>query len=134
MSVRLEGFESVLKALRNVPKVTRAVMVDVVGTSKAVLALRVQAAAPVDLGALRSKIVPSPRKGVMGFVAVEAGEAFGREPSIYVYMQEFGTEAQTAKPFIRPTAEQFGHTFIENVKRAGPQIERDMTTVGGRNL
>ncbi len=128
MSVRLEGFESVLKALRNVPKVTRKHMVQAVGESKTALAYRIRAEAPLETGALRSKILPSIRRGVMGFVAVESGEVFGREPSVYVYMLEFGTEAMAAQPFIRPTSEQYGHTFIENIKRTGPQIEREMST------
>lgn len=131
-TVSVEGLGAVVDAMRRVPDVTRARLVDTVDRSKRELAQLTAQAAPYRTGALREAIQPSARRGLTGFIGIAAGEIRGEQPSKYWHMVEFGTVHMAAQPYIVPTAERYADKFVTHVRRTGQDIERDLQSRGQR--
>lgn len=56
------------------------------------------------------------------------------QPSRRAHFVEFGTVHMAAEPFMIPAAESIKAPYLDRCIRAGKDIERDMSVVGGRNL
>lgn len=128
------GLEQAKRRVRRVPDATRDRLVEVVVRAKTELAQRTAQAAPSRTAALRQAIQPSPRRGLTGFVGIAAGEFRGQRPEVYWRFPEFGTVSMAATPYIVPTAERYGATFLSHVQRSGRDIERDLESRGQRFL
>lgn len=135
MPTRIEGLDHVRKALQDTPKEARAVLRNVVVDTVRIVAQRTAQAAPFETGALRQAIVGQPptRSGLNGYVAIDQGTFHGRQPSSYVLALEYG-KGPGARPFIRSTAERESAPYVSRLQRAGKEIERNLSAIGGRNL
>ena len=74
---------------------------------------------------------------VKGIIRVNSkGGAFGRvdKPSRRAHFVEFGTSKMPAEPFMIPAAESLRGEYLDRCLRAGKDIERDMSAVGGGRL
>ena len=123
--MKLEGFEATQKALLRAPEVARSHASNAVALSTFAVAQRARSLVPVgETGILKGAIESSKptAKGLTGRVGIAAGPAKG-----YWFFVEFGTRYMAARPFFRPAAELERETFIQNMRRIGPKMERDMT-------
>lgn len=130
--IAVDNMEATVRALARVPDVMRARLVDVTDVAKRELATLIARSAPRRTGALAQSYVPSPRRGLTGFIGVQSGEIRGQRPEVYWRMVEFGTVTMAAQPHIVPTAERYGLVFVGRVQKAGRDIEADLSSRGGR--
>lgn len=133
MSVQVLGRLGVEKALAETPKETRALLRQAIARTVRIAAQRTRQNAPYETGALREAIVGVEPKGrgLTGSVRILPGTFRGRVPSAYVYPVEYG---QHGRPFIRSTAEAEAGRFVAEVSKIGPELERNLENIGGRNL
>lgn len=127
ITIRLEGFDALLLALRRQPVLARKLLSQVVERSTFNVVTRARGLVPVDTGDLLHAIDSSTR-GLNGRVGITESRASGSQsPGVYWKFVEFGTVHQAARPFFRPAAEAEATPFIEAVRSIGPKLERDFS-------
>lgn len=126
VSIRLEGFESTLAALRRQPELAKSLLVKVVRDSSFRVADGARKRVPVRTGDLLQAI-EADSTGLKGRVSIRSDrdKITGQDPQVYWYFVEFGTFRSPAKPFIRPAAEDEEPRFIDDARAIGPRLERD---------
>lgn len=125
-TMKLEGFESLQRALVQAPALVKVHASGAIDVSTTSLASRARAKAPVKTGALKKAIVASRvRTGLTGTVGLGEGPADG--PRFYWRFVEFGTVHQRAQPFFRPAADAEAPDYIKRLKDIGPKLERDLS-------
>ena len=127
VTMKLEGFEQLQRALAATPAVAKAHAADAVQASAFAIAQRARGRVAVDTGALQRAIV-SDARGTSGRVGLRAGRDGDRDPGAYWRMVEFGTVHQPARPFFRPAADEEEPAFIKRMRDIGPKIERDLSS------
>lgn len=70
-----------------------------------------------------------PGKGGSALISAGARQI---NPRRYAHLVEFGARHMPAEPFMIPAADAQKGPALDRMKRAGQDIERDMTTVGSR--
>jgi hypothetical protein len=126
-TVRLEGFEATIRALKRQPDVAVKALKRVVHTSTFRLESVARGLVPVDTGDLLHAL-QSTSPGLTGRVFIGPGgrSTGGRvPPSVYGWMVEMGTVHRAATPFMRPAAETEEPKFIADARGIGPELERD---------
>jgi HK97 gp10 family phage protein len=125
VTMRLEGFETLQRALARAPDLVAALSSDAVQASSFAVAQRARALVPVASGDLRAAIesTSSGTNGRVGLVAL--GGPLG--PTRYWRFVEFGTARHPARPFFRPAADIESQLFINRMRAIGPRLERDLT-------
>lgn len=117
--MKLEGIESLKRAVTESPKELKRWSSDAVRQSTWAIADKMRKRAPVRSGTLLSSIdarVPV-ATGLTGRVFIE-GDAF------YWRFLEYGTVKMTARPFVRPAAEEESNPYIERFRDVGRKLER----------
>lgn len=124
VSMRLEGFERLQKALASAPEVAKLHASQAISTSTVSVAQRARALVPVDTGTLKAAIESqSPKvRGLTGRVGLNASAARG-----YWFFVEFGTVNMAARPFFRPAAELERNAFIKRMQDIGSKMEHDLS-------
>ena len=121
VTMQLEGFEALQRAIKTSPDLVRLHSEDAVSKTSFSTASRATALAPRGpTGRLKGSIKGTSR-GLNGRVTI-APEAF------YWRYVEYGTVNMTARPFIRPAAEAEGPHYINRMRAIGPKLERNWPT------
>lgn len=123
VTVSLEGFEDVRRAVERVPEAARVVLSDVIAKSTFAVYRRVLATVPVDTGLLKSTITGTSR-GLFGHIRTA-------QSNFYWRFIEYGTKYRAARPFLRSAAESETSAFLERTRQAARALERDFTSGGG---
>jgi len=128
VTIRLEGFDALLRALNRQPALARKLLTQVVERSTFNVATRARGIVPVDSGDLLHAIDSSAR-GLNGRVGINDGRSSGskQSPSVYWKSVEFGTKYKAARPFFRPAAAAESTPFIDAARGIGPKLERDFS-------
>lgn len=127
VTMRLEGMETLQRALTRAPQLVAVHAGDAVAVSSFAVAQRARAIAPRRSGALKEAITATSR-GLSGRVGVASKPSATGDPSRYWRFVEFGTVRTSAQPFFRPAADQESSTFIQRIRAIGPKLERDLST------
>jgi HK97 gp10 family phage protein len=124
-TVTLEGFEATIRALKRQPVLAKKLLGGVVSRSAFRVATAARGLVPVDTGDLLHAIDAS-ATGLTGRVTIKGvSGSGGLSPSVYWYFVEMGTIHMTARPFLRPAAEQEEPKFIDGARQIGPALEQD---------
>ena len=116
---RIEGLEHAIRQFRRAPEVARKHIGEAIRRTELSAADRVFDSAPRDTGLLR-RSVESKTTGLIARIVIEA-EAY------YWRFVEFGTVKMSARPFIRPSAEQEQAPMIKRISDAGARMERELS-------
>lgn len=136
MTVRLEGFSELERALNELPKSTRRnVLRRVAKAALEPMAVKARGMSPVDDGNLRDAIAVSEKRTkrvtrVNRFdkktgVEIAMGPVSGDGVLNYATFVEFGTSDTRARPFMRPAWEGSKYEALDYIKaNLGNEIER----------
>lgn len=136
----VRGVAAARRAFKALPAISREAIAD--ATEDTAVHIRAGAVrrVPVRFGFLRNAIAMtmSRRTGVakVGIQSSRHTTPDGKavDPAAYGRFQEFGTEHHAAHPFMLPAAEAERAAYLYRCKTAGGTIEREMTTIGSRNI
>jgi len=124
--MRLEGFESLQRALARAPEAVKPYATSALTAAAYSIASRAKSLVPVNTGTLRSAITYNvARAGLSAGVGLEKSDF---EDTGYWRFVEFGTKHMPARPFFRPAAEAERDAFVQRMKAIGPKLERDLST------
>lgn len=122
VSMKLEGFAPLQKALARAPEVARVHASSAVAASTFAIANKARTLAPRDTGKLKESIdavrTVSSLNGRVGLTNTDV---------YYWRFVEFGTKNMAARPFFRPAAEEERDVFVQRMRAIGPQMERDLS-------
>lgn len=119
----LEGMEHLQDMLRSAPDVLRDHVSTAIALSTVSVSQRMQALVPVREGVLKGAIHTAlPRRGGLTGRVLIGPQAF------YWRFLEYGTVKMAARPFVRPAAEIESTGFVDNVRNATQELERDWNT------
>ena len=120
--MKLEGFESLQRALKGAPEAVRVRASSAVAASTFAIAQRARALMPVASGDLKRAITTTrTASGLSGSVGLDTRDTY------YWRFVEFGTRHMAARPFFRPAAEAESDLFIQRMRAIGPALERDFS-------
>lgn len=117
VTMRLEGFDALQRAIVKAPNVVKAHAGSAVGATAFAVAQRMRSLVRVDTGRLRQAIEVSSR-GLSGRVLINPS-------GFYWPFLEYGTVRMAARPFVRPAAEAETSDFLTRVRDIGKKLERD---------
>lgn len=153
--VEVLGLREASDAFRRLPKIAKDAFNVATLTTVQVLSAQAADKAPVGkTGALKRAIGWSMNNATgqgkvgirLGFDVVRAGRngsaltangAFKHSPTKIGHLVEFGHGGPgraAAHPFLRPALEREQNDYLLRCRKAGAQIERDMSSIGGRLL
>lgn len=122
VTLSLDGFGPLQRALKAAPDVVRNYASSAVATSAFAVAQRARSLVPVATGTLKREIESS---RVVGGLTGRVGIASAA--GSYWRFVEFGTIRMPARPFFRPAAEAESEAFIQRMRSIGSKLERDLS-------
>jgi HK97 gp10 family phage protein len=126
VTMTLQGFDAVQRAISRAPDLVAALAGNAVQASTFAVAQRARSLVPVSSGDLKAAIeaTSTGTSGRVGLVAI--GGPLG--PMRYWRYVEYGTAHRSARPFFRPAADLESAAFIGRMRAIGPRLERDFST------
>jgi HK97 gp10 family phage protein len=119
----LEGMEHLQDMLKAAPDALRDHVSKAIARSTVAVSQRMQALVSVREGVLKREIHTSlPRRGGL------TGRVLIGPLGFYWRFLEYGTIKMAARPFVRPAAEHESSAFVDNVRDATRELERDWNT------
>lgn len=136
----IKGLRECRAAFKALPDITKEALVDAAEETAEQVRAGAVRRVPVRFGFLRDHIEKKVnRKTGVARVGVTKGTATtpdGKtvEPSRYSHLVEFGSVNGSAQPFMIPAAEAEREPYLNRVRKAGKEIERDTAAIGLRFL
>lgn len=136
-TVTMTGMDAVLAALKRADPVITGRVFDAVEVTTQALRYQASRRAPLlqtpdprrTRGTLRDLLGYSfDRRTGIGRVGYPRGSKLGpTHDPFYAHMVEFGTTREPARPYMLPAAEAERPDFLDRVRRAGKDAERDLS-------